>query len=147
MAEIKIHLPHCVIVRVSGLLPMLYKPAEIAEELGIPARTLYDWLKVGAPHQRDRSEHIWINGVQFFEWVNQNRKKKEKKRKLASDEAYCLRCKTAMHLINPVRQHVKGRLYLIKGICPQCGITINRGDSDDRTRQLSQNQAASPVSA
>ena len=147
MAESKIHFPHCVIVRVSGLLPMLYKPGEIAEELGIPARTLYDWLNVGAPHQRDGGGHIWINGVQFYEWVDQNRRKKGAKRKLASDEAYCLRCNNIVQLINPVRHHMKGRLYLIKGICPQCGTVINRGDSDDRTRQLSQNQTASPISA
>ena len=147
MAEIKIHFPHCVIVRVSGLLPMLYTPAEIADELGIPNRTLYDWIKTGAPHQRDGSGHIWINGVQFYAWVDQTRKKKGEKRKLASNEAYCLRCNSKVHLIDPIRQHIKGRLYLVKGICPQCGTIINRGDSNDRARQLSQNKAASPVSA
>jgi hypothetical protein len=147
MAKIKIHLSHSVIVKAPGLLPMLYKPSEIAGDLGIPNRTLYDWLDAGAPHQRDRSGHIWIIGVQFYEWVNQNRKKKEGKRKLSSGEAYCLRCNTAVQLINPVRQHVKGRLYLIKGICPQCGITINRGDSDDLARQLSQGKGTSPISA
>lgn len=147
MAEIKIHFPHCVIVRVPGLLPMLYKPAEIAEELGIPVRTLYDWILVGAPHQRDGGGHIWINGVQFYAWVDLHRKKIGEKRKLASNEAYCLRCNTQVQLINPIRQHMKGRLYLIKGICPQCGTTINRGDSDDRARQLSQNKAPSPIPA
>ncbi len=133
-----IQLPHSVIVKAPGLLPMLYKPAEIAGDLGIPGRTLYDWLAVGAPHQRDRSGHIWVNGAEFATWVDQNRKKKASGKKINPDEAYCLRCNTAVQLINPVRQHMKGRLYLVKGICPHCGIAINRGDSDDRTRQLSQ---------
>jgi hypothetical protein len=144
----RIKLPHCVIVKSPGLLPMLYKPAEIAEELGIPPRTVYDWLyEAGAPFQRDNSRHLWINGREFLEWIEQNRKKKSDRPRLKSDEAYCLRCKTAVQLINPVRTPVKGRLYMIRGICPQCGITINRGDSDDRTRQLSQGQGTSPVSA
>jgi hypothetical protein len=140
-------LPHSVIVKAPGLLPMLYKPGEIARDLGIPPRTLYDWLGVGAPHQRDTSDHIWINGVEFCKWIDQNRKSKEGKRKLTSNEAFCLRCHTAVQLIAPVRKHMKGRLYLVKGKCPQCGITINRGDSNDRTRQLSQSQSTSSVSA
>jgi hypothetical protein len=134
-----IQLPHSAIVKSPGLLPMLYKPAEIAGDLGIPGRTLYDWLDAGAPHQRDRSGHLWINGEQFCEWVDQNRKKRASgKQRLASNEAYCLRCNQAVQLTNPIRQHQKGRLYLIKGICPQCGITINRGDSDDLAHQLPQ---------
>jgi hypothetical protein len=36
----RIRLPHCVIVKAPGLLPMLYKPSEIAEELKIPERTI-----------------------------------------------------------------------------------------------------------
>ncbi len=131
-------LPHSVIVKSPGLLPMLYKPSEIAGDLGIPGRTLYDWLDAGAPHQRDRSGHIWVNGEQFREWVDQNRKKTASGKKLGADEAYCLRCNVPVKLTNPIRQHVKRSLYLIKGKCPQCGITINRGDSDAPSRQLPQ---------
>lgn len=108
---------------------MLYKPSELADELGVPARTLYDWLHAGAPHQRDRSDHIWINGELFSAWIEENRKRKASGRKLESNEAYCLRCKCAVKLVNSTRQHQKGRLYLIKGTCPHCGITINRGDA------------------
>lgn len=143
-----IKLPHCVIVKSPRLLPMLYKPAEIAEELGIPARTVYDWLyEADAPYQRDNCGHLWINGREFHEWIDKNRKKKSDRPKLKSDEAYCLRCRMTVKLIEPVRMHVKARLYVIRGKCPQCGITINRGDSDDRTRQLSQSQGTPSVSA
>jgi len=125
----KYHFPHCVIVRAPGLLPMLYKPSEIADDLGIPPRTLYDWLIAGAPHERDRSGHIWVNGELFRIWIEENRKRKASGRKLLPDEAYCLRCKSAVKLVNSTRQHQRGRLYLIKGSCPQCGATINRGDA------------------
>ena len=144
----RIKLPHCVIVKAPGLLPMLYKPSEIAEELKIPERTVYGWLyKGGAPYQRDNSRHLWINGRELAAWIDQNRKKKSERPKLTSSEAFCLRCKTAVQLVDPVRTHIKGRLYVIRGKCPHCGITINRGDSDDRTRQLSQGEGTPPVSA
>jgi hypothetical protein len=39
-----VSLPHTVIVRAPGLLPMLYRPAELADDLEIPESTLRDWL-------------------------------------------------------------------------------------------------------
>ena len=65
--------PHQVIVRAPGLLPMLYKVRELADDLGIPERTLRDWLKNGAPHHRDTRKNIWVNGEVFSAWVNTSR--------------------------------------------------------------------------
>lgn len=45
----RIKLPHQVIVKAPGLLPMLYTVRGLAEELGMPERTLRDWLVRGAP--------------------------------------------------------------------------------------------------
>jgi uncharacterized protein with PIN domain len=126
----KIHIPHGVIVRAPGLLPMLYKISELSGDLGIPKRTLYEWLDVGAPYQRDRSGHIWINGAEFKTWVIQTKKGNRSKQKLKPDEAFCLRCNHPVQLINTQRTHVKGRLFLIRGLCPACGAKINRGDSE-----------------
>ena len=126
--QVNINIPHGVIVRAPGLLPMLYKVRELAEELGIPDRTLRDWLTYGAPHQRDNRNHIWINGEEFEMWVNAQRKRKSK-RKLKDDEAYCLRCKKVVKLTNPQTVPSKGRLFHIKGICPNCECIINRGGS------------------
>lgn len=123
-ANIKI--PHSVIVRAPGILPMLYMVRELAEELDISERTLRDWLKNGAPHERDSRKRIWINGVEFAQWVQANRKKKNK-RKLNDDEAYCLRCNKAVRLEDPQVHHIKGKLIHIKGTCKHCGHTINRG--------------------
>jgi len=119
-------LPHQVIVKAPGLLPMLYKPSELANELQIPERTLRDWLEAGAPHQRDASQHIWINGQDFRHWVDEKRKPKQAL-KLLDHQAYCLRCKTAVELQKPERYAIKGKLVNIKGTCPNCGCTINRG--------------------
>lgn len=123
-------LPHNVITRSPSLLPMLYKPAELAEEIKVPKRTLYDWLKLGAPHQRDELDHIWIEGRAFASWVENNRKKKVSPRKLMDNEAICLRCNMAVSLLEPETiPSGKGRLYYIKGTCPTCGNKIVRGGS------------------
>ncbi len=71
----RIKIPQPVIVRAPGLLPMLYKLRELAEDLGVPYRTLWDWTKFGLPHQIDARGHIWINGEDFKQWVTSNRKK------------------------------------------------------------------------
>jgi len=79
-------LPHTVIVKAPGLLPMLYTPREICEELGIAESTLRDWLQTDVPHQRDNRNWIWINGESFASWVDGQRKPKTSS-KLNEDEA------------------------------------------------------------
>jgi hypothetical protein len=120
------NLPHATIVKAPGLLPMLYKVSEIAEELQVPERTLRDWLDIGAPHQRDERNNLWVNGCLFSEWVRSNRKQK-KPAHLADHQAYCLRCRQVVELKAPEIIPIKGKLINIKGTCPQCGCIINRG--------------------
>ena len=48
--------PHSVITRSPGLLPMLYTPSELEEDLSVPARTVREWIKQGLPHQRDSAD-------------------------------------------------------------------------------------------
>jgi len=123
-----IHLPHGVIIRAPGLLPMWYRPAELADDLGIALSTLRDWLAQGAPHECDASGHIWINGRGFADWVEAVRKEKKgrPKQKLDDGQAWCLRCDKPVALATPSRrQH--GRLVLLSGACPECGTKINRG--------------------
>ena len=129
-------LPHNVIIKAPGLLPMLYTPREICEELDIAESTLRDWLQIDVPHQRDNRNRIWINGEEFARWVNNQRNPKETK-KLNEDEAYCLRCNQVSKLLSPQIQPIKGNLVLIKGTCANCGAVINRGAHRDRTPELS----------
>jgi len=134
----RIHLPQIVIVKAAGLLPMLYTPKEICDELGIAESTLRDWIRKGIPHQRDNRHRIWINGEAFAHWVTEQRKHKHH-HKLQKDEAYCFHCKQITKLISPEIQPRKGKLVLIKGSCSICGNTIYRGANDDRKAELSQN--------
>ena len=137
--EVRIHrtkLPHNVIIKAPGLLPMLYTPREICEELDIAESTLRDWLQIDVPHQRDNRNRIWINGEEFAKWVNNQRKPKVTD-KLNEDEAYCLRCNQVSKLLSPQIQPIKGNLVLIKGTCANCGAVINRGAHRDRTPELS----------
>jgi len=129
-------LPHNVIIKAPGLLPMSYTPREICEELDIAESTLRDWLQMGVPHQRDNRNRIWINGEEFARWVNNQRKPKVTN-KLNEDEAYCLRCNQVSKLLSPQIQPIKGNLVLIKGTCANCGAVINRGAHRDRTPELS----------
>lgn len=131
-------LPHTVIVKAPGLLPMLYTPREICEELDIAESTLRDWLQTGVPHQRDNRNRIWINGESFASWVDGQRKPKTLS-KLNEDEAYCMHCNQVSKLISPQIHPIKGNLVLIKGTCTICGNIINRGAHRDRTSELSQN--------
>ena len=137
--EVRIHrtkLPHNIIIKAPGLLPMLYTPREICEELDIAESTLRDWLQIDVPHQRDNRNRIWINGEEFARWVNNQRKPKVTNR-LNEDEAYCLRCNQVSKLLTPQIQPIKGNLVLIKGTCANCGAVINRGAHRDRTPELS----------
>ncbi|NPV78401.1 MAG: hypothetical protein HPY59_18750 [Anaerolineae bacterium] len=137
--EVRTHrtkLPHNVIIKAPGLLPMLYTPREICEELDIAESTLRDWLQIDVPHQRDNRNRIWINGEEFARWVNNQRKPKVTN-KLKEDEAYCLRCNQVSKLLSPQIQPIKGNLVLIKGTCANCGAVINRGAHRDRTPELS----------
>ena len=129
-------LPHNVIIKAPGLLPMLYTPREICEELDIAESTMRDWLQIDVPHQRDNRNRIWINGEEFARWVNNQRKPKVTN-KLNEDEAYCLRCNQVSKLLSPQIQPIKGNLVLIKGTCANCGAVINRGAHRDRTPELS----------
>jgi len=123
----QINLPHNVIVKSPGLLPMLYKPSELAEELGIPARTLSDWLKAGVPHQRDQRNHIWINGQEFVAWVFENQRRKKIHNKLKDNEGYCFNCSRTVNVESKTVAIVKGNLIHISGTCPICKGKVSRG--------------------
>jgi hypothetical protein len=121
-----IKLPHSVIVKSPGLLPMLYTVRELADAIGVHERTLRDWLMAGAPHSRARKGHSWINGREFAKWVVSMRKPK-RERKLKDHEAFCLRCNEVVEMVNPKVNHIRGKLFVHRGKCPKCKCTINRG--------------------
>ena len=127
MRSSNIKLPHSVIVKSSGLLPMHYTIRELADAIGAVERTLRDWLANGAPHLRDAKGHIWINGKEFAGWVALMRKPNRKKKQLKENEGYCMHCRQAVEMLQPKTRHVRGKLTTTRGICSCCGRTIHRG--------------------
>ena len=123
---LRIKFPHRVIVKAPGLLPMMYTFRELADELDLPPSTLRDWVKRGAPHERDAHMHLWIDGQAFARWINQMCKRTSKK-SMGKDEAYCVRCNQAVRPLNPKRRAISGKLGHLTGTCPQCGSQVQRG--------------------
>jgi hypothetical protein len=122
-----VKLPHAIIVRAPGLLPMLYRATDLAEDLEVSIRTVRQWARRGMPYQRDSRGHLWINGVEFAAWVEIQRGLRRGP-VLGQDEAYCLRCAEPVKLVNPTRR-VDGKRVLLQATCPTCGIRINKGVS------------------
>jgi DNA-directed RNA polymerase subunit RPC12/RpoP len=103
--------------RVKRLLDMMYKPSELAEEVGFGVNQVYMvYVPAGCPHQLDAKNHIWINGKAFREWVEEV----YKKRSLEPDEMFCLTCKRPVKMIEPERKQKDGLVYYVSK-CPNCG--------------------------
>jgi len=102
------------------LLNMKYRPSELAEEVGFNVRQIYNvYLPMGCPHERDTRRHVWIVGSEFREWYQEV----YKKRKLTKNQAYCVSCKKAVAIINPVENSKDGLTYILCE-CPVCKNTV-----------------------
>jgi hypothetical protein len=109
-------------LRLEKLLDMLYKPSELAEEIGFTRRQVYRvYMHFKCPHERDEKRRIWINGKAFREWYERTYPRIS----LADDEAFCLTCKRNVMMSNPVKKR-KGRLVYWVCFCPKCGRKIGR---------------------
>ena len=124
-ASMPVKLPHAVIVRAPGLLPMLYTPTELERELTVPARTVREWVGRGLPHHRDERGYLWLDGRQVAAWVKTVSQPRPRQL-LKEDEAYCFHCRQAVPLLNPTEQ-LRGKQRLLHGTCPECKRAIYRG--------------------
>ena len=121
-------LKHQHIIKLTRLLDMMYKPSEIAEEIGVTTDTIYrSYLPAGLPHVRDREGNIWIHGPTFVAWARETiSKKKSERAGLPEDHAWCMKCNQAVALIDPKIKTVNRYLELLQARCHQCGVLINR---------------------
>lgn len=118
---------HKLITRLPRLLDMLYKPGELADELGIPVDTIYrSHLPAGAPHTREASGLLWIHGPAYREWVRVLQRQKRDRIRLPENQAWCMKCKAPVPLINPRIKATNHYLELLQARCPTCGARINR---------------------
>ncbi len=107
--------------RLKRLFDMMYKPKELAEEIGIDVSQIYRvYLEMGCPHERDRRNHYWINGKALYEWYDHT----YKKLKLMPGEAYCKTCNKAVKLVNTIITEKKGAHYQL-GNCANCDRKIS----------------------
>jgi Zn finger protein HypA/HybF involved in hydrogenase expression len=103
--------------RLQRLLNMMYRPSEIAEEIGFEVRQVYRvYIPLGLPHERDGRNHIFINGTVFRDWYLEHYKKID----LEENQVYCLTCKQAVKILDP-EFHEKDGLYYLTCHCPECG--------------------------
>lgn len=117
-------------LRLEKLLDMLYKPSELAEEVGFTRRQVYRvYIPVGCPHSKDNQRHIWINGREFREWYEATYPRFTVK----DGEGFCLTCKRVVRLEKPVQVKKGGLLYWI-GYCPKCSRKIPRIIKNDKRR-------------
>jgi DNA-directed RNA polymerase subunit RPC12/RpoP len=106
--------------RLQRLLNMMYRPSEIAEEIGFEVRQVYRvYIPLGLPHERDERKNIWINGVVFRDWILETYQKTE----LEDHQAFCLTCKQPVPIQEPEKHEKEGLIYLTCH-CPECGRKI-----------------------
>jgi hypothetical protein len=130
-------LKHRHIIKLARLLDMLYKPGEIAEELGVTVDTVYrSYLPAGLPHARGAKGEIWIHGPAFVAWARETISGKRNKRAgLPDDQAWCLKCARPVALISPKIRSVNRYIELMQSQCPICGRTVNRARARRRERE------------
>jgi len=117
--------PGAAVMRAARLLDMMYKPSEIAYELKIQQRAIYEVLiPLGLPHERDEHGHIWLHGLTVREWLETATR--GPKYKLANDEMFCLRC-FAPRTFKAARLTKSGKFVMASTVCPVCGSPMSKG--------------------
>ena len=101
---------------------MMYKPSEIADQIGFDKRMFYRvYLPLGLPHERDKNNYIWINGKEFKNWIIGFYKKAE----IGKDEVFCLTCKKPVEILSPKWKEKNG-IYFLNCVCPYCGRKLTK---------------------
>lgn len=114
--------------RLKSLFDMMYSPKELAEEIGININRIYlVYIPMGCPVERDKINHILINGKVFAEWYS----KVYAKIHLKSDETFCKSCKKGVKIFEPKRKQKDGLVYLLS-TCPNCGRSLTKIVSEQR---------------
>jgi len=120
------------ILKLSRLLNMLYKPRELAAELGVSAETVYRrYIPAGAPVVVDGQGVKWINGKHFATWareVLETDRRGRLARTMSETHGFCMRCNQVVEMIDARRRphSLKAGTLQVSGKCPVCGAKVNR---------------------
>jgi hypothetical protein len=82
------------------------------------------WIRLGAPHTRDRTGRAWIHGKDFADWVDLQRREAAASPQ-SGGTAFCPRCRAAIEIEDPSIATV-GTTTLVTGSCPRCGGPVTR---------------------
>ena len=118
------------VIKLSRLIFMPYRPAEIAKLLDVHVDTVRrSYLASGCPFTRDSTGHIWIVGTEFREWALDVLAKRKRKRPvpMEDNQTYCFKCKKRVKIVNPTIEVSSHYLERVVSNCPICGTKCNRG--------------------
>jgi hypothetical protein len=109
---------------------MMYKPSEIAGELGITVDTIHrSYLPAGAPCEQDAKGYVWIHGVSFANWarIYLSARARTAGARMQDSEVWCCKCNRVVfpkevHTSRPNGRGVANR----HGRCPLCHGKVNR---------------------
>ena len=117
-------------LKLTGLLPMEYRPTELARAIGCHRSTIYEsYVPNGAPHRRDGHGHLWIVGTEFAAWARATIG--TRKLPLGKGQGFCMRCKVIVDMRGPITETEAKCAILLHGTCPQCFGEVVRFESPD----------------
>lgn len=121
-------LKHQHIVKLGRFMDMMYKPSEIAEEIGVNIDTVYrTYLPAGCPYVEDERGRYWIHGPAFVAWARETiSKKKIRRHPLAEDQAWCMKCNRPVEMKRPRPVYQNKYLTIVQSACPHCKTKVNR---------------------
>lgn len=119
-----------ILIRLPRLLDMLYKPSELAREIGVSVDTVYDsYIPAGLPYIQ-RGHSFWIHGPAFADWARAASPKKKKASTIPGGMAWCMRCNQLQPMQNPQPVYQNHKIIIYQSSCPACGCRINRFSSN-----------------
>lgn len=119
---------HKQIARLGRLLNMLYKPSELAREIGINEDTIYrSYIPAGLPCLRE-GHTIWIHGPAFVQWAKETAAQRRQKNALPDGYAYCIKCDQPVPMDSPrvVHSNHLRKIDILQSTCPTCLCAVNR---------------------
>lgn len=119
---------HKQIARLGRLLNMLYKPTELAQEIGVNEDTIYrSYIPAGLPYIRE-GHAIWIHGPAFVQWAKEKSAARRVKNALPDGHAYCIKCDQPVPMVSPriVYSNALRKIDILQSTCPHCLRAINR---------------------
>ena len=123
-------LSHRQALKLAGLLPMEYRPTELARQIGCHRSTIYEcYVPNGAPHRRDEHGHLWIVGTEFAAWARATIQRR--KLPMGKGQGFCMRCKAVVDMQGPLTETEVKSAILVHGTCPQCFGDVVRFESPE----------------